>query len=195
MSTQQDLSHDVQAILCFRSYFQIMPQRKRCLICLNHTSMKRRGCILCHQRRALPGCVPEQCFIWSVGTCRDCFESVFIPDLPNHVSLLILQFLDGEWFLWEISARSILVWLWVRTRKRRCIDIYTYICLESILFWKPNLNEVNLTCKTGTHCNAQGVAQVKWRTGWGVVQHTATFTHSSAAKELKIESDDGVIFF
>ena len=126
VSRHSNHSHDVQAILCGRSYFEIMPKRIRCLICLNHTSMKRRGCIICHQRRALPGCNPEQCFVWSVGACRDCFGSVCTPDLPDNVSLVVIQFLDGKWFLWEISAISILVWMLLRTQERRRMYIYIY---------------------------------------------------------------------
>ena len=72
-----------------------MPRFKRCLVCDKHTSRNRRGCILCRRRRALPGCVPQHCYVRCVAACRDCFEKTFTPRVPPNVSLLVIQFLDG----------------------------------------------------------------------------------------------------
>ena len=56
----------------------------------------RQKCLLCHQRRALPGCRPEYCFVWSTWTCRDCFAGAFASNQPCGAVTLIIRFLDGD---------------------------------------------------------------------------------------------------
>ena len=47
-------------------------RRMLCLICRRHRSQRRRLCSLCGQRRALPSCWPEHCWVPYFRACRPC---------------------------------------------------------------------------------------------------------------------------
>ena len=55
-----------------------------CRVCYNHRSTRRRMCILCGKRRALPSCWPEQCYVWSLQSCRDCANEA-LHNIFGHV--------------------------------------------------------------------------------------------------------------
>ena len=66
----------------------------RCLVCRNHKSVRRRLCSLCYERRALPFCWPEACWIPKLKACRDCAHVLLTGrGLPQPAARIILDYL------------------------------------------------------------------------------------------------------
>ena len=61
----------------------------RCLVCYNHRSNRRRMCLICKSRRALPGCWTETCYIWTLQSCRDCAASAILALFPQEEQELV----------------------------------------------------------------------------------------------------------
>ena len=75
---------------------------ERCLVCGNHQSRARRTCILCRQRRALPSCEPELCwmqFDGKMGACRWCFWGALQSVYQEPAASIIMS-----WLGWEYGA-------------------------------------------------------------------------------------------
>ena len=72
----------VKAKLWISELFKLLNMTAyRCLVCYQHRSRRRMLCRYCHQRRALPSCWPERCWIESLQMCRDCVAFLLVTEL------------------------------------------------------------------------------------------------------------------
>ena len=65
----------------------------KCLVCGNHQPRARRTCILCKDKRALPSCKPEFCWMQiddKMGACRMCFLE-FLQDKCGEPAAIIMS--------------------------------------------------------------------------------------------------------
>jgi len=85
------------------AYYLAQVSRMSWLVCLMHTSMRRRLCQLCRCRRALPSCYPERCWIPYFRCCRDCwFVHMYkLFRMPDHVCVFVLLLFQDNGFTWN----------------------------------------------------------------------------------------------
>ena len=99
------LNEPYAGILVHRFSFSSL-MKLECLVCRDdrwwagkrpHFSMKRRRCLWCGRRRALPSCEPEKCYVHALQCCSDCTIIMLMDRFPEITAVnanLVMSFLQ-----------------------------------------------------------------------------------------------------